>query len=83
MEIENNICAVKGVENCAVIAKRNEHGEVRMIKAFYSGKAAEEEIRAALLQKLPEYMIPKTIKKLENLPVSTNGKTDRKELEKL
>lgn len=83
LEIENNICAVKGVENCAVIAKRNEHGEVRMIKAFYSGKAAEEEIRAALLQKLPEYMIPKTIKKLENLPVSTNGKTDRKELEKL
>ncbi len=82
-EIEADISSVNGVENCAVIAKRNPDGEVRLIKAFVCGKAREEQIRKSLAEKLPEYMIPKSIKILDSLPVNRNGKTDRKELEKL
>ena len=82
-EIEANISSVPGTENCAVIVKRNPEGEVRLIKAFVSGNVSEEEIRKKLSENLPEYMIPKSIKKLAFIPFNKNGKIDRKELEKL
>lgn len=82
-EIEANISSVSGTENCAVIVKRNPEGEVRLIKAFVSGNVSEEEIRKKLSENLPEYMIPKSIKKLDFIPFNKNGKIDRKELEKL
>ncbi len=81
-DIEANIFSVSGIDDCAVIAKRNPEGEVRFIKAFVCGKISENELRTELSKKLPEYMIPKTIKFLEKLPQNQNGKTDRKELEK-
>lgn len=79
-EIEAVISSFCGVENCAVVAKRNPEGEVRLIKAFVSGNIPEEEIRRELSKKLPEYMIPKSIKFLDSLPLNKNGKIDRKEL---
>lgn len=82
-EIETDISKIPGVENCAVIAKKNPEGEVKMIKALFSGNAEENFIRKELSEKLPDYMIPKTIRKLSELPMNKNGKTDRKELEKL
>lgn len=82
-EIETDISKIPGVENCVVIAKKNPEGEVKMIKAFFSGNAKEDFIRKELFEKLPDYMIPKTIRKLPELPMNKNGKTDRKELEKL
>lgn len=82
-DIEANIFSVSGIEDCAVIAKRNTEGEVRIIKAFVCGNISEKELRTELLKKLPEYMIPKTIKFLEKLPLNQNGKTDRKALESL
>lgn len=82
-DIEANIAAMEGVESCAVIAKKNAEGEVRLIKAFVSGGISEMSIRENLLRKLPGYMIPKSIKVLEKLPVNRNGKIDRKKLETL
>ncbi len=82
-EIEADIAKISGVEGCEVIAKRDSEGEVKMIKAFFAGTENEERIRNELSGKLPDYMIPKIIKKLEELPVNKNGKIDRKELEKL
>ena len=82
-EIEAVISSVTGVESCSVLAKRNSEGEVRMIKAFASGTASEASIREEISKKLPEYMIPKTIKILGSLPINQNGKIDRKELEHL
>lgn len=82
-EIETDISRIPGVENCAVVAKKNPEGEVKMIKAFFSGEAEENFIRKELSEKLPDYMIPKIIRKLPKLPMNKNGKTDRKELEKL
>jgi len=79
-EIEAVISALPGTENCAVIAKRNPEGEVRLLQAFVSGNIPEEKIREELSKKLPEYMIPKSIKFLDSLPLNKNGKIDRKEL---
>ncbi|MBQ7123702.1 MAG: AMP-binding protein [Oscillospiraceae bacterium] len=79
-DIESNLSVIDGVESCAVVAKRNPEGEVRMIKAFVCGKTDSDFIRKSLSEKLPEYMIPKSIKILKNLPVNENGKINRKEL---
>ncbi|MBE6892563.1 MAG: D-alanine--poly(phosphoribitol) ligase [Ruminococcaceae bacterium] len=82
-DIEANISEIGGIEDCAVVAKKNPEGEVRFIKAFVCGKITEEELRIELSKKLPEYMLPKTIKFLKEFPQSQNGKIDRKVLEKL
>lgn len=79
-EIEMNISSVPNVLSASVIAKRDENGDVRMIKAFVTGKISSEQIRNALREKLPEYMIPRVIKILDKMPINQNGKIDRKEL---
>lgn len=82
-DIESNLSSIEGIRNCAVIAKRNPEGEVRLVKAFVSGNIAENIIREKLSEKIPEYMVPKSIKIMDSLPLSENGKIDRKELEKI
>ncbi len=82
-DIEANISSLPGVSSSAVIAKRDENGEVKMIKAFVTGEVSSDEIRTVLKEKLPEYMIPKVIKILDKMPMNANGKIDRKELIKL
>ena len=46
-------------------------------------EAAEASLKAALRLRLPDYMIPKTIRFLDRFPVTENGKTDRRALEAL
>ncbi|KEY64595.1 hypothetical protein S7711_03654 [Stachybotrys chartarum IBT 7711] len=41
----------------------------------------EKELREKLQAQLPSFMIPKTIKVLEKLPINANGKVDRRALE--
>ncbi len=73
-EIEHALNQVAGVENscCFMNVKRN-----RLV-GFYYGSAGEKEIKASLKRKLPAYMIPHTIVKVEQIPLNKNGKTDRK-----
>ncbi len=92
-EIEQTIDALPGVRSCAVIAKRSPTGEVRTVKAFVEPEenslcityvnGREEDLRSALAEKLPAYMLPKTIVFMEKLPVTPNGKLDRKILEEM
>jgi len=42
-----------------------------------------EALRAALAKKLPDYMVPRTIQVLDRLPLSSNGKVDRKALPRM
>jgi D-alanine--poly(phosphoribitol) ligase subunit 1 len=80
-DIENNLNLIPGVRQSAVTAVRDVQGQVRYLKAFIAAEALETEaIRAALKETLPEYMIPKIITVTDKLPVTVNGKTDRKAL---
>lgn len=45
-----------------------------------NGGGAIKEIRATLHEWLPDYMVPQTIVALPSLPLTTNGKVDRKAL---
>lgn len=85
-DIERNLAEVDGVRECAVTAKRD-GDTVKAIHAFVVPEAGAKpdavRLKNALKQRLPDYMIPKTIRFLDALPVSANGKTDRKALNEI
>ena len=78
-EIESVISMIPDVENVAVVPIYD-NGSVKTIKAFISGNVDKDEVINILKDKLPNYMIPKTIIILDKLPVNANGKIDRKKL---
>jgi amino acid adenylation domain-containing protein len=81
-DIESQLSALEGVEQAAVIAKRDASNQIRLV-AFYFGKAEipADVLRGRLAEKLPEYMIPSQLVYLADPPVGATGKLDRKALE--
>ena len=60
---------------CCVYDKEREK-----IVLFYVGDAEGKEILKELKSRLPRYMIPNRLEKLEALPFTANGKINRLEL---
>ncbi|MFI5688073.1 amino acid adenylation domain-containing protein [Streptomyces sp. NPDC051636] len=79
-EIENTLLRVPGVRDGAVVvAERADHSE--HLHAFYTGRRLEADaLRQALSAELPAYMIPSAFHWQAGLPLTGNGKTDRKAL---
>jgi len=64
----------------AVVVAREEEGEKRLV-AYYTGQdVGAEELRGWLSSSLPEYMVPAAYVHLESLPLTANGKLDRRGL---
>ncbi|OUM56178.1 hypothetical protein PIROE2DRAFT_19334, partial [Piromyces sp. E2] len=80
-EIENTIKEIEGIEYCAVIDKVKESGDKYLVCYYISGKGISgREIRNHLKSKLPLYMVPNYFISIENIPVTSNGKLNRKAL---
>ena len=82
-DIEENLIICPDVEQ-AVVLPKTDGEKIKSLTAFV--KRSNEGITAkliktALKEKLPVYMIPKNIKFIENMPITANGKIDRKKLE--
>ena len=60
----------------AVCAVYNQ--EKDRIVLYYTGEAGSGELSAFLREKLPRYMIPNRLERLEQMPLTPNGKIDRK-----
>lgn len=85
-DIENNLLKISGIREAVVVAKyRDNSNVVRLIKAFVvlDEDLSEEYIKSELLKLVPNYMIPKKIVVLDEMPVNQNGKYDRKKLSEL
>lgn len=81
-EVEKAILAHDAVEICAAAAEEAE-GEKALVAYVVPvpGRAlAERELRGFLRQKLPQSMIPSSFLFVDALPLSANGKIDRKRL---
>jgi amino acid adenylation domain-containing protein len=78
-EVEAALRAVPGVEACAVAAREDRPGETRLV-AWIAGSAEVEEVRAALARTLPGPMLPAAFVRMDALPLSPNGKVDRRAL---
>ena len=84
-EIERIILEEPTVEACAVTFAKTEEGSVRLLRCYVCLQEGhtEAELRSALCRKLPTYMIPKMIRRINAMPVNENGKIDRKKLDAL
>ena len=84
-EIENALLTNELIKNVAVIIEENKSGLAAAVVLKEGMKAADNKSIEKLLheylnKKLPEYMIPGKILLMDNLPLSANGKVDRKTL---
>ncbi len=79
-EIENTIGKFDKIQEAAV--KVQDDGQGVYLVGFYVSdeEVIHDDIRNFLLKKLPEYMVPAYIKKLDKIPYTPNGKIDRKKL---
>jgi amino acid adenylation domain-containing protein len=80
-EIENTLLRVPGVrEGAAVVAERADRS--KQLVAFYSGQGPldVEALRDRLSASLPTYMVPAAFQWRNSLPLTSNGKIDRKAL---
>ncbi|MBV9464064.1 MAG: amino acid adenylation domain-containing protein, partial [Verrucomicrobiae bacterium] len=67
----------------AIVTARSDGGSKRLVGYFTtrSGQSLDtDEVRNFLKSKLPEYMVPSALVALPKLPLSPNGKIDRKAL---
>jgi len=80
-EIENTLLRMPGVRNGAVVVA-GQAGHTRRLVAFYSGDAPidAQVLRRQLGASLPEYMVPSAFHWQSRLPLTANGKVDRKAL---
>jgi arthrofactin-type cyclic lipopeptide synthetase B len=79
-EIQACLSRIDGVHEAAVVAREDVPGDKRLV-AYYTGSRLDIDIlRATLLHGLPDYMVPATFVHLDRLPLSPNGKLDRKAL---
>ncbi|MDY8047365.1 amino acid adenylation domain-containing protein [Paenibacillus polymyxa] len=80
-EIESHLLKVDDIQEAAVIAREKEDGQ-KQLEAYFTAtkKLTADEIKTALSIKLPNYMIPSFYIQLEQMPLTLNGKLDRKAL---
>ena len=78
-EVEVNVSMLPGVQMAACIYDENR----KKIVLYYVGNMAEAELTPALKTKLPRYMLPNRLIRLERLPLTANGKIDRVALKRI
>ncbi|HLD68435.1 MAG TPA: amino acid adenylation domain-containing protein, partial [Pseudomonas sp.] len=80
-EIEALLAACPGVREAVVIAREDDEASGKRLVAYLCGKpASAEQLRAELLKRLPDYMVPSAFVQLDALPLTPNGKLDRRAL---
>jgi len=79
-EVEKALLSHPGINQLVVVARPNDAGEASLIAYFTSSAGATPAVgglRNYLREKLPDYMIPSRLIRLDALPLTSGGKVDR------
>ena len=81
-EIENVLIGHPEVREAVILAREDVSGEKRLVAyvVFKDNELIGAELREHLRHKLPEYMVPGAFVSIKRLPLTLNGKIDRKAL---
>ncbi|MES9776970.1 amino acid adenylation domain-containing protein, partial [Bacillus velezensis] len=80
-EIESALTGIKGVKEAAVTALPASAGQTELCAYIVTEEGTESEtVQQALRNEMPAYMVPAFFETLEALPVTPNGKLDRRAL---
>ena len=85
-DIESSLLAIDGILEAAVIVKVFGASDSRLLAFLRFAKGFQvptTELRRRLGELLPAYMIPQQFIQVQGLPLTTNGKVDRKALTRL
>ncbi|MFK7786588.1 MAG: amino acid adenylation domain-containing protein, partial [Crocinitomicaceae bacterium] len=80
-EIQQVLSKHASIDKCTVVALENKQGN-KEISTYYEGKngLGAEQLRSFLKKTLPNYMLPTHFVRLDQLPLTDNGKIDKKAL---
>jgi surfactin family lipopeptide synthetase A len=82
-EIETVLRQHPAIGETVVVAREDVPGDKRVVAYFVPARGASPttaELRSFLKEKLPEYMLPSVFAPLETMPLTPNGKVDRRAL---
>ncbi|MEN8643078.1 phosphopantetheine-binding protein, partial [Pseudomonas sichuanensis] len=79
-EIETRLQQQAGVREAVVLAVEGASGHQLVGYLVATAMLDSEQVKAALREQLPEYMVPAHLLQLPALPLTPNGKLDRKAL---
>ncbi|MBB4634030.1 non-ribosomal peptide synthetase [Longimicrobium terrae] len=78
-EIESAMRRFAGVRDCVVVAREDEPGDKRLV-GYLTGAADVDALREQLRRTLPAHFVPSAFVALDEMPLTPNGKLDRKAL---
>ena len=73
-EIEREMSDIEGVERCFCVFDE----EKSKLKGYYIGSVDVADLHRLMKVKMPFYMVPGFVRKLDSMPMTKNGKIDRK-----
>ncbi len=72
-EVEKAMSLIDGVDRCFCVFEK----EKERLKGYYVGSIDKTELYSVMKQSLPVFMIPGFIRKMDEMPMTKNGKIDR------
>jgi amino acid adenylation domain-containing protein len=79
-EVDAALCRHPGIAEAVTLVREGGAGDRRLVAFFVAGSQpvpAEDELAAFLRDRLPEWMVPSSLRAVPVLPLTANGKVDR------
>ncbi|MBC9912781.1 non-ribosomal peptide synthetase [Chitinophaga varians] len=80
-EIAYTLNNISGIKDAVVTARPDRNGEMCLVAYLVAERSIDPaELRTLLSKELPQYMLPDYFVQLKKMPLTSNGKTDKKSL---